>query len=103
MAVNPGAVLALEGETRVEGPDVLNELAVSLVGGVELGKLVALPVGGDAEGGGSLSATGKEGTVNEAGVVSTEDGLSTEEVLAGTLKTSVETTCGKSSVKIQKV
>lgn len=84
--------LVANGDGGIPAPDVLDVLAVSLGVGVELGELVALPVGGDVEGSGSVLAADEESTLDSAGVVGTVDTLATEEVLAGSLKTGVETT-----------
>lgn len=93
MAVSEGKVLAVGSLDRdVPGPQVIDELAVGLGGVVELLERVALPVGGDVEGGVSLLAADEEDTGDGTGVVLAEDGLGTEEVLAGGLKTGVETT-----------
>lgn len=92
MAVNrlEGLVANLDG--GLPAPDVLNVLAGSRVGVVDLLEVVALPVGGNIESGSVLLATDKEDTTDDTVVVGTEDGLATEEVLAGSLQTGVETT-----------
>lgn len=92
MAVNPGVLLAVNDDRDIPGPHVGNVLLVILVGGVELGELVALPVGGHVEGGLVLLAADQEDTTDDVVIVGTVDRLSTEEVLAGSLQTSVETT-----------
>lgn len=92
MAVSEGKGLAVNGDGDVPGPQVLDVLAVSLGGVVELLEVVGLPVGGDIEGRQILLATDKEDTLDDAGVVGTEDSLGTEEVLAGSLQTGVEAT-----------
>lgn len=92
MAVNVGPLLALTHNRDVPGPEVFDQLAVFLIGVVELLELVALPVRGDVESGDVLLATNQESTTDEALVVLTVDGGSTEEVLARTLETSEETT-----------
>lgn len=92
MAVNVGPFFALTDNRDVPGPEVFDQLAVFLVGVVELLELVALPVRGDVESGNVLLTTDQESTTDEALVVLTIDGGSTEEVLARTLKTSEETT-----------
>lgn len=92
MAVGPLLDLVTVGDGDVLAPHVLDELAVSLAGGVELDELVSLPVGANLEGGLPLLATDHEGTVDDTVVVDTVDGLGTEEVLAGSLKTGLEAT-----------
>lgn len=92
MTIGPLLDLAVNGDGNVLGPHILNELAVSLVGGVELGELVTLEVGADSESGLPLLATGHVGTVDDTVVVLAVDGLGTEEVLAGSLKTGLEAT-----------
>lgn len=62
------------------------------VGGVELLEVVALPVGGDVEGGNVLLASDDESTLDDGVVVLAVDGRTSEDVLAGTLKTVVEAT-----------
>jgi hypothetical protein len=59
---------------------------------VELDELVALVVRSDIKGGKSLLATDQEDTSVDTSVVLSVDTLATKEVLAGSLKTSVETT-----------
>lgn len=92
MAIGPLLDLSVNGDGNVLGPHVLDELAVSLVGGVELGELVTLVVGADSESGLPLLAAGHEGTVDDTVVVLAVDGLGTEDVLAGSLKTGLEAT-----------
>ena len=92
MTIGPLLNLAVNSDGNVLGPHVLNELAVSLVGGVELGELVTLEVGADSESGLPLLAADHVGTVDDTVVVLAVNGLSTEEVLAGSLKTSLEAT-----------
>lgn len=92
MAIGPLLDLSVNGDGNVLGPHVLDELAVSLVGGVELGELVTLVVGADSEGGLPLLTAGHVGTVDDTVVVLAVDGLGTEEVLAGSLKTGLEAT-----------
>lgn len=92
MTIGPLLNLAVNSDGNVLGPHVLNELAVSLVGGVELGELVTLVVGADSESGLPLLAAGHVGTVDDTVVVLAVNGLSTEEVLAGSLETSLEAT-----------
>lgn len=92
MAVSEGKGLAVNGDGDIPGPQVLDVLAVSLGGVVKLLEVVGLPIGGDIEGGQSLLAANKEDTLDDAGVVGTEDSLGTEEELAGSLQTGVEAT-----------
>lgn len=92
MAVGPLLDLTVDSDGDILAPHVLDELAVSLVGGVELDELVTLPVGADSEGGLPFLAADHEGTVDDTVVVGTVDGLGTEEVLAGSLKTGLEAT-----------
>jgi hypothetical protein len=92
VAIDVGELLAVDNNRGVPGPDVLNILAISLVGVVELDELVALVVRSDIEGGKSLLATDQEDTSVDTSVVLSVDTLATKEVLAGSLKTSVETT-----------
>jgi hypothetical protein len=92
VAVGPLLDLAVDGDGDVLGPHVLDELAVSLVRGVELGELVTLVVGADSESRLPLLATDHEGTVDDTVVVLAVHGLSTEDVLAGSLKTGLEAT-----------
>lgn len=73
-------------------PAVLNDLAVSLRRSIELSVIVALPVGSNIEGNLVVLTTNHEDTVDKAVALDTVHGLSAEEVLAGSLKTSVETT-----------
>ena len=51
VAVGPLQSLAVNGDGDVLSPHVLDDLAVSLVGGIELGVGVTLPVGADLESG----------------------------------------------------
>lgn len=92
MAVNVGPFLALTDDRDIPGPEVFDQLAVFLAGVVELLELVALPVRSDVESRDMLLAADQESTTDEALVVLTIDGGSTEEVLARTLETSEETT-----------
>ena len=92
VAVNEGELLAVGLDGDIPGPEVVNGLAVLLLGVVELGELVALPVRGDIEGGLVLLAADQEDTGDDTVVVGAVDTLGTEEVLAGSLKTSVEAT-----------
>lgn len=62
------------------------------VSGVELLEVVALPVGGNIEGGNVLLASDDESTLDDGVVVLAVDGRTSEDVLAGTLKTVVEAT-----------
>jgi hypothetical protein len=97
VTINVGVLLAVNSDGGIPGPHVLDELLVLGVGGVELAEVVALPVRGDLKGGLPVLATDQEDTADDAVVVLAVDGLSTEEVLAGSLETGVETTCdGKS-------
>lgn len=90
VAVSEGQLLAVLDNGNVPGPQVLDLLAV--LGRVELGELVALPVGGDIERGDVLLAADEEDTADDAVVVDTVDTADTEEVLAGGLETGEETT-----------
>lgn len=92
MAVSEGVLLAVNDDGDIPSPLVLDELAVLGVGVVELAELVALPVGADLESGLGVLAADQEDTLDDTVVVGTVDGLGTEEVLAGSLKTGVETT-----------
>jgi len=92
VAVDVFKLLAINNDRGVPGPDVLDVLAVSLTVGVELVEVVALPVRSDIESRGGFLATDKEDTLVDTGVVGTVDTLAAEDVLAGSLKTSVETT-----------
>lgn len=82
MAVSPGVLLAINDNGNIPGPQVVDSLAVLLLGGVELSEAIALPVRGDIEGGDVVLTTDHEDTGNQAVVVSTIDRLSAEEVLA---------------------
>ena len=93
MTVNPGVLLAVNDDRDVPGPQVFNDLTVLLLGGVKFGELIALVVRTNLKSGGPVLATDKVDTADEAVVVGTINGLSTEEVLAGGLKTSLGTTC----------
>lgn len=92
VAVSPLVLLAVHNDRDIPGPHVGDVLPVLLVGVVELGELVALPVGGNVESGLELLAADQEDTTDDVVVVGTVNGLSTEEVLARSLQTSVETT-----------
>ena len=92
VAISPGVLLAISFDSGVPGPHVLNELAVLLLGGVELLEVVALPVRGNVESSSMILATDHVNTTDEAVVVGTVDRLGTEDVLAGGLKTGLETT-----------
>ena len=92
VAISPGVLLAISFDSGVPGPHVLNELAVLLLGGVELLEVVALPVRGNVESSSVILATDHVDTTDEAVVVGTVDRLGTEDVLAGGLKTGLETT-----------
>jgi hypothetical protein len=89
LAICPFLVLGLDG--FVPGPHGLDKLLVLGVLGVELGELVRLDVGSDVEGRESLLTTDEEGTTNDGIVGGSVDGSSTEDVLAGALKTGEET------------
>jgi hypothetical protein len=92
VTINVGVLLAVDSDGGVPGPLVLDELLVLGVGGVELAEVVALPVRGDLEGGLPVLTTDQEDTADDAVVVLAVDRLSTEQVLAGSLETGVETT-----------
>lgn len=65
LAIRPIIGLALNVDRLVPGPLVIEKLLVLSLGGVKLGELVALPVGGDIEGGNSLVTTNQEGTLDD--------------------------------------
>ena len=92
VAISPGVLLVINVDIGVPGPHVFNELAVLLLGGVELLEIVALPVRGNVESSSVILATDNVDTTDEAVVVGTIDRLGTEHVLAGGLKTGLETT-----------
>lgn len=92
VAIDVLKLLAVNDDRGVPGPDVLDVLAVSLAVGVELLKVVALPVRCDIESRRGFLATDEEDTLVDTGVVGAVDTLATEEVLTRSLKTSVETT-----------
>lgn len=92
VTINVGVLLAVNSDGSVPGPLVLDELLVLGVGGVELAEFVALPVRGDLEGRLPVLTTDQEDTADDAVVVLAVDRLSTEQVLAGSLETGVETT-----------
>lgn len=92
MAVNPGELLAVLDDRNVPGPHVSDEVAVSLVLGVELGERVALVVGADLDSGEVVLATDHDHTTDDTVVVDTVHTSSAEHVLAGSLKTVEETT-----------
>lgn len=95
MAVNPRVLLAVNVDRDVPSPEVLNGLAVLLLGVVKLGELVALPVRSDVESREGFLAADQENTGDDAVIVLAIDGLSAKEVLARGLKTSMETTFEK--------
>lgn len=84
--------LAVDGDVLLPAPGILDELSVLRLGGVELDELVALPVGGDVESGNVLLTSDDESTLDDRVVVLAVDGSTSEDVLAGTLETVVETT-----------
>lgn len=92
VAISPGVFLVIKVDRGVPGPHVLNELAVLLLGGVELLEIIALPVRGNVESSSVILATDHVDTTDEAVVVGTVDRLGTEDVLARGLKTGLETT-----------
>lgn len=92
VAISPGVLLAINFDRGVPGPHVLNELAVLLLGGVELLEVVALPVRGNVERSSVILTTDHVDTTDKAVVVGTVDRLGTEDILAGSLKTGLETT-----------
>lgn len=92
VAIIPGVLLVIKVDRGVPGPHVFNELAVLLLGGVELLEIVALPVRGNVESISVVLATDHVDTTDEAVVVGTVDRLGTEDVLARGLKTGLETT-----------
>lgn len=93
VAVSPLVLLAVHNDRDIPGPHIGDVLPVLLVGVVELGELVALPVGGNVKGGSVFLTTDQEDTPDDALVVLAVDGLSTKEILARSLKTGMETTC----------
>ena len=92
LAVSKLVLLAVDGDALLPAPGILDELSVLGLGGVELGELVALPVRGDVESGNVLLASDDESTLDDGVVVLAVDGSTSEDVLAGTLKTVVEAT-----------
>lgn len=92
VAVNPGELLAIFDNRDVPGPHVTDEVAVPFLGVVELGKLVALPVRSNLDSRVTVLATDQYDAADDAVVVDTVDGGSTEHVLARSLKTVKETT-----------
>jgi hypothetical protein len=93
LTIGPLEGLAVDGKGLVPRPLVVDELTVLLLGGVELGELVALVVGSDIESGESLLSADNESTLDDGGVGLAVDGAATKQVLAATLKTGEETTC----------
>lgn len=83
-------LLAVDNDTGLPRPHVLEVLLVLGLGGVELGELVALIVGSDIEGGEILLASDDESTLDDGVVVLSVDGSTTEDVLAGAFKTGEE-------------
>lgn len=83
-------LLAVDNDTGLPRPHVLEVLLVLGLGGVELGELVALVVGSDIEGGEVLLASDDESTLDDGVVVLSVDGSTTEDVLARALKTGEE-------------
>jgi len=92
LAIGVNVLLAVDGDGLVPGPLSLDVGTVLGLGGVELGKLVALIVGSNVEDREVFLATDNEGTLDDRVVVDSVDGATTEEVLARTLKTVVEAT-----------
>ena len=92
LAVSKLVLLAVDGDALLPAPGILDELSVLRLGGVELSELVALPVRGDVESRNVLLTSDDESTLDNGVVVLAVDGSTSEDVLAGTLKTVVEAT-----------
>ena len=92
LAVSMGVLLAVNGDTLLPRPHVLEESLVIGVVTVQLLELVALPIRSNVEDTNVVLSTDDESTLDDRVVVFAVDGGSTEEVLARTLKTSVEST-----------
>lgn len=92
LSVSPWVLLAVNDKWLLPGPLLVDELSVLWLAGVKLGELVALIVRGDIESWESLLTTDDESTLDDAVVGGTVDGSTSEDVLAGSLKTSEETT-----------
>jgi hypothetical protein len=92
LTVSKLVLLAIDSNALLPAPGILDELSILRLGGVELDETVALPIGGDVESGNVLLASDNESTLDDGVVVLAVDGSTSEDVLAGTLKTVVEAT-----------
>jgi hypothetical protein len=92
LSVGPWVLLAVDDNGLLPGPLLVDELAVLRLGSIKLGELVALVVRSDIEARESILATDEEGTLDDRVVGSAVHGSTAEDVLAGSLKTSEEST-----------
>jgi hypothetical protein len=92
LSVSPWVLLAADDNGLLPGPLLVDELAVLRLGSIKLGEGVALVVRSDIEARQSILATDEEGTLDDGVVGSAVHGSTAEDVLAGSLKTSEEST-----------
>lgn len=92
LAIGPWVLFAVHLDGLVPAPHVVQKLAVFFLGVVELGKLVALVVWCNVEGGKCLVTSNHECTADDAVVRRAKDGRSAEDVFAGGFEASEEST-----------
>lgn len=92
LSVGPWVLLAVDDKGLLPGPLLVDELPVLRLGGIKLGELVALVVRSDIEAREFILATDEEGTLDDRVVGGSVHGSTSEDVLAGSLKTSEEST-----------
>ena len=92
LSVGPWVLLAVDDNGLLPGPLLVDELPVLRLGSIKLGELVALVVRSDIEAGEFILATDEEDTLDDRVVGGTVHGSTPKDVLAGSLKTSEEST-----------
>lgn len=92
LSVGPWVLLAVDDKGLLPRPLLVDELLVLRLGGIKLGELVALVVRSDIEARESILATDDKRTLDDGVVVSAVHGSTSKDVLAGSLKTSEEST-----------
>lgn len=92
LSVSPLVLLTVDGDWLLPSPLVINELLVLWLRGIKLGERITLVVWSDIESVEGILTTDDESTLDDRVTLNPVDGSTTEDVLAGTLKTSEETT-----------